>query len=225
MKKIKIIIVCLLTIMVSACSSNPKEYAFNLAFEDLKLPSGIYYKDHIYWEMAQKVDKEEGEKIGTLKSVAKENFLPGSELMGTYDLENCIDQEIYQKDDTMYLKTKESVRVYQYITKMTLNDEVKKFEVEEGVDGGMAAPHFVYQDMRYFTYYSQPVEHFDYFKEVGEIKENYDVANKNFTGNIVIGDKLYACDFQNRFILVKSANDGKFYVYENEVYRNQGEKE
>lgn len=43
-------------------------------------------------------------KIGVLKSVAKENFCPGSELIGTYDLENCIDQGIYQKDDTLYLK-------------------------------------------------------------------------------------------------------------------------
>ena len=45
--------------MISACSSNPKEYAFDLAFEELKFPSGIYYKDHIYWEMARKVDKKE----------------------------------------------------------------------------------------------------------------------------------------------------------------------
>ncbi|MCH4286344.1 MULTISPECIES: hypothetical protein [Bacillota] len=153
--------------MISACSSNPKEYAFDLAFEELKFPSGIYYKDHIYWEMVRKVDKEEGEKISTLKSVAKENFFPSSKLMGTYDLENCIDQEIYQKDDTLYLKTIEGVRVYQYITKTILNDEVKEFKVEEGVDGGMAAPHFVYQDMRYFTYYGQPVDNFDSFKEVG----------------------------------------------------------
>lgn len=225
MKKIKIMIVCLFTIMISACSSNPKEYAFDLASEELKFQSGIYYKDHIYWKMAQKVDKEEGEKIGTLKSVAKENFFPGDELMGTYDLENCIDQEIYQKDGTLYMKTKEGVHVYQYITKMTLHDEVKEFKKEEGVDGGMAAPHFVYQDMQYFTYYGQPVDNFDYFKEVGEIKEKYAVANKNFTGNIDVGDKLYACDFQNRFMLVKSVNDGKFYVYENEVYRNQREME
>lgn len=182
--------------MISACSSNSKEYVFDLAFEELKFPSGIYYKDHIYWEIAEKVDKEEGEKIGTLKSVAKENLSPATELMGTYDLENCIDQDIYQKDDTLYLKTKEGVRVYRYITKMTLHDEVKEFKVEEGVYIGMAAPHFVYQDMRYFTYYGQPVEHFDYFKEVGEIKEKYAVANKNFTGNIEVGDKLYACDFQ-----------------------------
>ena len=49
--------------------------------------------------------------------------------MGTYDLENCIDQEIYQKDDTLYLKTIEGVRVYQYITKTILNDEVKEFKV------------------------------------------------------------------------------------------------
>ena len=73
----------------------------------------------------------------------------------------------YQKDDTLYLKTIEGVRVYQYITKTILNDEVKEFKVEEGVDGGMAAPHFVYQDMRYFTYYGQPVDNFDSFKEVG----------------------------------------------------------
>lgn len=37
---------------------------------------------------------------------------------------------------------------------MTLYDEVKEFKVE-GVDGGMAAPHFEYQDMRYFTYYDR----------------------------------------------------------------------
>ena len=99
---------------------------------------------------------------------------------------------------------------------MELSDEVKELDQEE--NEGMPAPHFVYQNMMYFNDYG-PVEVLDYFKEVGEIKEVFLVAKQNFTGNGAVGDKLYATDFQNRFMLLKSVNSNNYYVYENGAYQ------
>ena len=62
MKVIKIIMACLLTLSLSSCADKHKEYAFYPDIKELKMPSGIYYKDHIYWEMKDKTDHVEEKK-------------------------------------------------------------------------------------------------------------------------------------------------------------------
>lgn len=216
MKVIKIIIACLLTLSLSSCAEKHKEYAFYPDIKELKMPSGIYYKDHIYWEMKDKTNHVEGEKVGTLKSVAKENYFPEKEYSSTSDLKSYLGSDLYENHQTLYLKTKDTIHVFKYLTEMELSEEVKELDQEE--NEGMPAPHFVYQNMMYFNDYG-PVEVLDYFKEVGEIKEVFLVAKQNFTGNGAVGDKLYATDFQNRFMLLKSVNSNNYYVYENGAYQ------
>lgn len=210
-------IICLITFLLCSCATSAnKMYEFNVINHNFEIPSGILHDDHIYWEVEGDIPKDIGEKIGTLKDAVEEKHLPGSELNGTNDLKEYIGNDIYLKNQCLYLKTKDRIFIFQYITKMKLPEKIIK--PNDAASDAMAKPHFVYNDMIYYICNGDEVELPKYFEEVGKVKESLFSARDNFTGNINVGDSLFASDYQNRFMFVKNVDSQKYYLYENKGY-------
>lgn len=211
-------IICLLAILLCSCATpTNKMYEFKINTSDFEIPSGILHDDHLYWEVDQEIPKDIGEKIGTLQDAVDESHLPGSELNGTNDLKKYIGDDIYLKNQSLFLKTKDRTLTFQYITKMKLPEKISKPK-DENADA-MVKPHFVYHDMIYYICNGSEVELPEHYEEVGKVKESLFSARDNFTGNINVGDSLFASNYQNRFMFVKNIDNQKYYMYENEGYK------
>ncbi|MGX8852054.1 hypothetical protein [Amedibacillus sp. YH-ame10] len=176
--------------------------------------------DIVYFK-TENIIEVNGKVIGQMKGVAENGYIPSEDLYGSKDLENEIGQNIYKVNDNMYYLVVNGEKItYQYLSQMELGDSIplKEHKSEEEIPVPDAVPpHFVYKGMMYINCDSTGLKKLpSCFQGVGEIKEQFHLANKNFTGNLEIGSELYAMDSQNYYMLVK--NDGYYYVYANHGY-------
>ena len=221
----KFISVGICTLLLFGCSTNKPSKKDNtycqFTLENFTMPSGIYVDNKIYWqsELDSNIQATTKEKTLDEVSVVAKGCFPHKDGEITKSAKSLKIKSYKKEDNFVSVQTKDKDFLFYYYESMNLDDEVKQFEPDEEGNTWMAAPHFIYNNMMYFTYNGYSIKLPDYFTKVGSIKETFARAKQNFTGNIEVGSELYATDFQNRFMLVKALDD-KFYVYENGAYRN-----
>lgn len=182
------------------------------------LGRGILYDGKMYWETKTTDISKHGTEIGRVKKAAGKGLLPKTDFTVTHSAESYVGASVWKKEETLYLDVGEECHVFEYLAEMDLGEEVP---LKKDADAeGMAAPHLVYQNMRYLMKEELSVNQIpDSFQKAGEIKEVCTIAARNDTGNLEVGTEFYSSKNQNRYLIVKY-QDESFGVFENEAYEN-----
>lgn len=216
----KKIILCLICLLVCACSNGKKlnNNSYVLNVEHNIFPSGIYYDGHIYWSTSTETSESKEEPIGELKTTMEENQFPVTDFAGTNDLKSYIGFKITVENNKLFLSNNDEVMLFEYLSEpMDKTEAVKEANYDSDTEYAVP-PHFVYNDMIYYLSQGEAIELPDYFKEVGKIKETFFIANSNDTGTLPVGSILYSTEFQNRFMIVKNSDDHLYYLFNNGAY-------
>lgn len=212
---VKVLLICFVLILTS-CSTKVEDCNF---LTKVSLQSCIMIHNTVYFKTENKIEVN-GKVIGQVKGVTENGYIPSENWYASKDLENKIGQNIYKENDTTYYLIVNGAKItYQYLSQMELGDSIslKKKNEEEIPVPDAVPPHFVYKGMVYTVCDGSGLNKLpSCFQEVGKIKEKYYRANKNFTGNLEVGDELYGMHYQNYYMIAKT--DGKYYVYSNRGY-------
>lgn len=210
-----VIIVC---IAVTGCET--KKSHIQLSFET---PPCIYYEDKIYWEDAIIENVSDVDYLDEVKYSVNDNDLPNENFYVNSTGKSFVNSKVFKKDNSLYIKNEDGYHQFVYYDQMRLEKEdvLSNYEnrTEKSHDPDAIRLHFVYKGMRYFILGEKPNENdLKSFKQVGKIKSNVSYASKDYSGNIHIGDLLYASDHQNRYMIVQNKTDGLYEYYENQAY-------
>lgn len=190
---------------------------------NFKIPSCMYYEEKIYWEVAKVEDINDAEYLNKVKQSESDNVLPSKNFYVSSAGKSFINKKTFKKDNFLYIESEDGYHQFAYYEQMEIEKEDvvidKENRSEEPHAPDAMRPHFVYKGMRYFITENKPNEDdLSSFKNVGKIKSVVHYASKDFSGNINVGDSLYANDNQNRFMIVKYTSDGTYDYYENQAY-------
>lgn len=220
-KKMKLIFVAISTcLMMIGCVTETNKMKLSI-----EVPSCIYFNGKIYWETEKVGDAKTAKYLAEVKQSENDNILPNENYVISSTGKKLVHNKIYKKDDFLYIEADNYFYQFAYYDHMELAKEDTEIVKEEQKNSeeipvpNAIRPHFVYNGMRYLSLGNEADEDdLKFFKKVGAIKAVVHLASKDFSSNLYVGDLLYASENQNRYMIVKSLSNDRYYFYENEAY-------